>query len=627
MKYAGSVLNFLAAGRCAGRYVLSVSEGMAGNAVIGFIGYFEMYYKAGFSIAWWFLMMLAANVVVGLSGWVTYRFRQTRALTISQFLEMRYSKRFRIFTGILAYVSGILNMGLFPAVGAKFFMYFCGFPEYITVAGLSVSTFALIMLMLLSISVMAIFAGGQIAVIITDFLQGLACSVAIVIILIYFFYQFQWSQVVTALSTAPVNESMLHPFKASQTQDFNVWFYIISTFTIFYTWMTWQGTVGYSNSAINPHEARMSKILANWRSIGVNFFALLVPIFAYTVMHHCDFKLQADEANQVFAEISDQTIQTQMTVPIVLRTILPVGLMGLMCTIMFAAFVANHDTYLHSWGSIFIQDVIMPFRKKPLTPKQHIKLLRWSILFVAVFIYFFSLLYQQNEYILMFMVFTGAIFLSGAGAAVIGGLYWKRGTTTAAWSAMIVGLALSVAGAVIRRVYPDFPINSQWMFFMSSMASCLVYVVVSLLNRGSHFNMDRVLRRGAYAVAEDVVLAEVEPVRGFRAMIAMGNEFTRWDKIIYLSSIGWTFLLSAVFVFGTLYNLFVKVDTSQWAKFWLYYIVVMTILTVMITLWFIIGGLIDAKKMFRRLNLLVQNDLDDGTVIEAPDIAKEQNSH
>ena len=37
-----------------------------------------------------------------------------------------------------------------------------------------------------------------------------------------------------------------------------------------------------------------------------------------------------------------------------------------------------------------IQDVIMPFRKKPFSPEMHLKVLRASIVFVAIFIFFFS---------------------------------------------------------------------------------------------------------------------------------------------------------------------------------------------------------------------------------------------
>ena len=83
-KYTRSVADFLAANRCAGRYILGVSDSMAGVGAITIVAWFEGYYEAGFSLGWWFLIMALVTLVVSLSGWVQYRYRQTReAQTVS----------------------------------------------------------------------------------------------------------------------------------------------------------------------------------------------------------------------------------------------------------------------------------------------------------------------------------------------------------------------------------------------------------------------------------------------------------------------------------------------------------------------------------------------------------------
>ena len=69
---------------------------------------------------------------------------------------------------------------------------------------------------------------------------------------------------------------------------------------------------------------------------------------------------------------------------------------------VLAAFISTHDTYLHSWGSIFIQDVVMPLRQtfvgdKVMAPKHHVLLLKASIFGVCLFIFFFSLLFGQQQ--------------------------------------------------------------------------------------------------------------------------------------------------------------------------------------------------------------------------------------
>jgi SSS family solute:Na+ symporter len=119
-KYVRSVADFLSAGRTAGRYMITVSQGMAAIGAITIVGQWEMNYVAGFALRWWEFIMAVVLLAITVSGWVLYRFRQTRALTIAQFLEMRYSRNFRIFTGVLAFISGLLNFGIFPAVAPGF---------------------------------------------------------------------------------------------------------------------------------------------------------------------------------------------------------------------------------------------------------------------------------------------------------------------------------------------------------------------------------------------------------------------------------------------------------------------------------------------------------------------------
>ena len=97
------VADYLAAGRSAGRYLLTIASGIAGLGAITVVANLEMGYEAGFAMSWWGLTMALFMVVVTVSGWVNYRFRRTRALTLAEFFERRYSRRFRIFAGSVAF--------------------------------------------------------------------------------------------------------------------------------------------------------------------------------------------------------------------------------------------------------------------------------------------------------------------------------------------------------------------------------------------------------------------------------------------------------------------------------------------------------------------------------------------
>ena len=612
-----SVSDFLAAGRTGGRYLISLSQGTASLGAITIVGMLEMNYIAGFNMRWWEMAMAVVVVGISVSGWVLYRFRQTRALTMAQFFEIRYSRNFRIFAGALAFLSGIINFGIFPAVSARFFIYFCGLPKTIDVLGLNVPTFALVMIVILWIPLYFVFSGGQIAVMITDFLQGIFVNVVFIVIVIVLMLKVDWAQIFQALSQAPADASLVNPFKTGSTKDYNFWYFFIGMIGVIYGKLSWQGTQAYNASAKSAHEAKMGDVLANWRGIPQwGLFLVFVPIVAYTFWHGPGFAASAASLRPVLDGLGSEALRSQLTVPLALTKLLPVGLMGAFAAVMLAAAIGCNETYLHSWGSIFIQDVVMPLRKRPFAPEQHLRLLKLSILAVAAFSFFFSLLFQQSEYIFLFFAITGAIFAGGSGAVIIGGLYWKRGTTAAAWASLVIGSVVAVGGIVLHQVKPDFFINGQMFWGLAMAASSLVYISVSLLTgRRKTFDMDKMLHRGKYLIREEYTVVDAAPVKGWK-VLGMGREFTRSDKVIYVATYAWTASWVVVFVVGTVLNLTGGVDAGSWMRFWKTYVMIYLVVSIFVIAWFSAGGIINLKEMIRTLRVMKRDHADTGFVMK-----------
>ena len=103
-RYTKTVSAFLAAERCGGRYIISMANAMAGLGVITLVYWFEIYYEAGFTASWWGAMTEPVLIVLALSGWVVYRYRQTRAMTLAQF-NQRYRSQVSVET--LALLNGV----------------------------------------------------------------------------------------------------------------------------------------------------------------------------------------------------------------------------------------------------------------------------------------------------------------------------------------------------------------------------------------------------------------------------------------------------------------------------------------------------------------------------------------
>jgi len=321
----------------------------------------------------------------------------------------------------------------------------------------------------------------------------------------------------------------------------------------------------------------------------------------------------AESISGTLAGAGDETVQSQLRVPMVLNYMLPIGFKGAFAAIMLAAAITCHNTYLHSWGSIFIQDCIMPLRKKPFEHKQHLAYLKLSILGVGITIFILSILFQQTEKVFLFLAISGAIFVGGSGSAIIGGLYWKKGTTAAAWSAMITGALTATTGIVLNAVIEDFPVNGQWFWFIAMISAAAVYIIVSLVTSRAAFNMDKMLHRGQYAIAGEMNIVEEEAVKGWKVM-GTTREFTRGDKGIVIATYTWTAVWTLVFIAGTIYNLTTEVKNASWMQFWKIYTWIYLVTSILVTIWFTAGGMKNLKEMIQTLRTMVRDHKDSGFV-------------
>lgn len=661
-RYMRGVADFLAAGRVADRYLVAVASGEAALGLITVVALVEMYYKSGYAVGFWWQLSAPIVLLMTLTGFVVYRFRETRALTLAQFFEMRYSRRFRIFAGMLTFVSGVLNYAIFPAVAGRFLLYYCRFPDTVCIAGVGVSTFGLLMAVFLGVALLIVLRGGQVTAMVTDCAHGIFSYFAYAAIIAAIFGVFSMTQFREAMLARGPGHSFLDPFDTKKLQDFNVLFILIGIFSSVYNRMAWQGTQAFNSSAASPHEQKMGAVLGTWRGGFTTLMIMLLALAGYTCMNHPDFAPQAQAINQELAQrihlgdaAATTAVQTQMLVPIAVRHLLPVGVVGLFLALMVFHMVGTDTAYLHSWGSIFVQDVLLPLRGRPLAPEQQIRWLRWSIAGVAAFAWVFSFCFSQTTYILMFMALTGTIYLGGAGSCIIGGLYWRRGTAAGAWSAMGFGAVFGVAGFLLNKywspvVYPwlaghapgflagfksgleglgarlpfchwvvgpeKCPLSGQELYFLTMVGSLTLYVVVSLLTCREPFHLDRMLHRGVYAREPVTGDRPQEKRRGWRVLLGITPEYTRGDRILAWSVFAYTMLQFGLFVFVAVSNVISRWPKEYFYLYWKYVTIAQSLLVGFVsTIWFTWGGVRGLWRLFRRLDAIQRDVLDDGRVV------------
>jgi len=619
-RYMQSVSDFMSSGRLAGRYLLAVAKGELQSGAVVFVAGFELIAQAGFNLSWWSWLTVPIGLIVATSGFVLYRFRETRALTLAQFFELRYSKKFRLFTGMLGFLAGILNFGIIPAVGARVFVYFLGLPEQVKLLSVSVPSYVLVMAVSLSITLSITLSGGLITIMVTDCLEGIFSQLFYLVIIAALVVKFPWRDISDVLLARAAGHSLVNPFDAGKVADFNVWYLMIAAFVSVYGTMAWQNGSAYNSAALTPHESRMGGVLGRWREMGKGAVVTLLGICAMTFLQHPHYALEAASAHRAIASITQPQIRQQMASTVALAHCLPPGVTGILCAVFLMGIFGGDSTHLHSWGGIFVQDVLVPLLKKPFGPAQHIRALRLSIAGVALFAFLFGAFFRQTEYILMWWSITTAVYVGGAGAAIIGGLYWKKGTAAGAWSAMLCGSILSGGGILAREIYGQrVPLNGQQISFAATLVAIAVYVGVSLLTYRGDFNLERMLHRGKYAANAEAVDDPARPSHAahWSRLIGIDEDFSRGDKWIAGALFGWSLLWFGVVLGGTLWNLVNPWPVRIWIAYWQWVGVGIPVAMAAVTaVWFTWGGMGDMRNLFRRLKSHAVNHLDDGTVID-----------
>src|SRR5437762_12837628 len=69
-KYTRSVADFMAANRCAGRYLVATAQGEASYGAANIVAQFELFFLAGFTFAWWLTFNNIVWLFILLSGFI-----------------------------------------------------------------------------------------------------------------------------------------------------------------------------------------------------------------------------------------------------------------------------------------------------------------------------------------------------------------------------------------------------------------------------------------------------------------------------------------------------------------------------------------------------------------------------
>ena len=359
-----------------------------------------------------------------------------------------------------------------------------------------------------------------------------------------------------------------------------------------------------------------------------------------------------------------RTTYLQQMLPVAMRTVFPRWLSALLVALCVLLVLSTDDTRIFDIATTWTQDFILPFFKRAPPPRLHLAVFKCVVVAVGCCFWLGSCLFEQLDYINMFVTIACSMWFTGAGAVVTLGLYWRRGTAAGAYAALLSAAAISLCGVFVQRgwaatVLPwlaahgldgavrhaleaasapfdpwirwtvsdaewavKFPVNSVELSFFAMLVALLLYVAVSLLTCRRPFDLDRMLHRNAGpAAAPRNGGAAAAPRPGAahfaRRLVGITPEYTRADR-----AVAW-FVFAKSVVYG-FFGAFVAVavcakafhwGTRQWAaKFFVTGVAVPVALGLLTSVWFSWGTARDLRRLFRDLETRVRDDRDNGMV-------------
>lgn len=458
-KYVENMEGYFVAGRrvkvALGSATLIATE----IGIVTFMYFGELGYVSGFSCFILGVIGFFAYFVIGKTGFIVSGLRALHVITIPEFYEKRYSKGVRVIGGVLLFLGGVLNMGVFLKMDGIFLTETIGFSPDVLVA---VMTFMLVVVVSYTV------LGGMFSVVITDFIQFVILSFGMFVATFFILMHVSLGDMAAAVAAQYGSEGV-NPVANPRFGWFFLFWMLIGSIAI---------------SALNQPAASKS-------------FASESPEVGRKVFLYTGITLAGRYMIPMFWGVAalamfGPSLNSTIAMPKLLGAVVPSGFLGLMVAGMLAASMSTYSAYMLAWSSVATRDIVGPLKRKPLSEASTIFLTRVITFAIGCFILFFGLFYELPATVFQYTAITGAMYAAGAFGCVAAGLYWKKANTVGAYASLLMGSLAPLLFLLLERLKETLP--PQLLFLtdvnvsglLSFFLAALGMVAGSLATQRSH---------------------------------------------------------------------------------------------------------------------------------------------
>ncbi|MFH2202000.1 MAG: sodium:solute symporter family protein [Elusimicrobiota bacterium] len=167
-------------------------------------------------------------------------------------------------------------------------------------------------------------------------------------------------------------------------------------------------------------------------------------------------------------------VDAEMALPMLLKTVLPAGITGIVVASYYSAIMSTADSCLMAASGNLVNDVLERWRGRRFSAKTGIRVSQAGTLFIGFVAILLASLFNS---VLSAILYAYAFMVAGLLVPTLGAYFWKKRSTTGALAGMFTGGTMAL-GLILTGARPPLGLDPA---FWGILASGTVFVPASLL--------------------------------------------------------------------------------------------------------------------------------------------------
>ncbi len=293
-----------------------------------------------------------------------------------------------------------------------------------------------------------------------------------------------WNGLVTAVTAGPGGDQQLHSWPGTQLTGFAspVLSVVGLVFGLgfvlsFGYWTTNFVEVQRAMASDSITSARKTPIIGTFPKMFVPFIVIIPGMIAAVLVPALsEFKA----AQSAGADTSAAGVTYNDSILLLMKEILPNGLLGLAIAGLLAAFMAGMAANVSAFNTVFTQDLWQEYVVKNRSDAYYVRAGRIATLLACIVAIFTALIASNYQNLMDYLQTLFGFFNAPLFATFILGMFWKRMTAAAGWSGLVFG-TLAAVTVFLLNLSGVIHLPGQGAAFVAAGAAFVVDILVSVV--------------------------------------------------------------------------------------------------------------------------------------------------